>query len=44
MRIVPAVSYANIFMARKIDPRILAVAEKYRYGGSSPIVYEKIFE
>ena len=43
MRIVPAVSYANIFMARKIDPRILAAAEKYRFNGRSPIVFMKRF-
>ena len=43
MRIVPAVSYANIFMARKIDPKLLAAAEKYRFNGRSPIVFMKRF-
>ena len=43
MGAVPAVSYANIFMARKINQRIFAVAEKYRCGGRSPIVFMKRF-
>ena len=43
MGAVPAVSYANIFMARRIDPKILAVAEKFKYGGKSPIVFMKRF-
>ena len=30
MGAVPAVSYANIFMARRIDSKILSAAEKYQ--------------
>ena len=37
MGAVPAVSYANIFMARKIDPKILAAANKYQVNNVNPV-------
>ena len=36
MGAVPAVSYANIFMARKIDPKILGAAKKYQINNENP--------
>ena len=43
MGAVPAVSYANIFMARKIDPKILAVAQKYQVNNVNPVIFLKRF-
>ena len=40
---VPAVSYANIFMAKKIDPKILALAEKYQTEGESALQFFRRF-
>ena len=40
---VPAVSYANIYMARKIDPKILAVAEKFKNSDGNPVKFMKRF-
>ena len=39
MGAVPAVSYANLFMARKIDPKILAAAQKYGTNQENPIIF-----
>ena len=43
MGAVPAVSYANLFMARKIDPKILAAAQKYSINQENPIIFLKRF-
>ena len=41
---VPAVSYANIMMAKKIDPKILALAEKYQsQTGMNPLQFFRRF-
>ena len=39
----PAPSYANNFMARRIDNQILEIAEKYIEGGQIPIRFMKRF-
>ena len=36
MGAVPTVSYENIFMARKIDPKILEAAKKYQINSENP--------
>ena len=43
MGAVPAVSYANIFMARKIDPKILEAAEKFKNSDGNPVRFIKRF-
>ena len=43
MGAVPAVSYANIYMARKIDKKILEAALKYKNTNENPIVFLKRF-
>ena len=43
MGAVPAVSYANLFMARKIEPKILAAAQKYSTNQENPIIFLKRF-
>ena len=43
MGAVPAVSYANIFMARKIDSKILTAAEKYQINNVNPVIFMKRF-
>ena len=43
MGAVPAVSYANIYMARKKDSKILAVAEKFKNSDGNPVSFIKRF-
>ena len=43
MGAVPAVIYANIFMARKIDSKILSAAEKYQINNVNPVIFMKRF-
>ena len=44
MGAVPAVSYANIFMAKKIDPKIILAADKFKNEeGCNPIIFFKRF-
>ena len=45
MGAVPAVSYANVFMAKKIDPKILETAEKIKNSNQNqnPIIFMKRF-
>ena len=39
----PAASYANIFMARKVDKRLFEIAEKYMENGEIPLKFMKRF-
>ena len=41
METVPAMSYANIFMAKKIDPKILETAQKFKTDDSNPVIFMK---
>ena len=43
MGCVPAVSFANIFMAKKIDPKILEAAMKFSSNNSNPVTFLKRF-
>ena len=43
MGCVPAVSFANIFMAKKIDPKILEAAMKFSTDNSNPVTFLKRF-
>ena len=43
MGCVPAVSFANIFMAKKIDPKILEAAMKFSNNDSNPVTFLKRF-
>ena len=43
MGAIPAVSYANIFMAKFIDPKILETAESFKIDNENPIKFLKRF-
>ena len=43
MGCVPAVSFANILMAKKIDPKILEAAMKFSNNDSNPVTFLKRF-
>ena len=36
-----AVSYANIFIARRIDSKIMSEAEKYKINHMNPLIFMK---
>ena len=43
MGAVPSVSYANIFLAKKVDPKIIEAAKKFKQNGEDSLIFMKRF-